>query len=89
MSHQERLQKVMAHAGVASRRHSEKIIQEGRVKVNGQVVTELGTRVGPNDLVEVDDVPIYREEPRYIMLYKPRNTISAVSDDRGRDNVVE
>ncbi len=89
MSHQERLQKVMAHAGVASRRHSEKIIQEGRVKVNGQVVTELGTRVGPNDLVEVDDVPIYREEPRYIMLYKPRNTISAVSDDRGRDTVVE
>ncbi|MGX7106863.1 pseudouridine synthase [Hutsoniella sourekii] len=80
----ERLQKVMAHAGVASRRKCEEIIKAGRVKVNGQLVDQLGVKVGPSDQVEVDGVPIYREEPRYFLFYKPRNVLSAVSDDKGR-----
>lgn len=85
----ERLQKVMAHAGVASRRKSEEIILAGRVKVNGQVTKELGIKVSPSDKVEVDGVPIYREEPRYILLYKPRNYISAVADDKDRPVVTD
>ncbi len=85
----ERLQKVMAHAGIASRRKCEEIIQAGRVKVNGETIRELGTKVSNNDLIEVDNVPIYREEPRYFLLYKPESTISAVSDDKDRPVVVD
>ena len=85
----ERLQKVMAHAGIASRRKCEEIIQAGRVKVNGETIRELGTKVSNNDLIEVDNVPIYREEPRYFLLYKPKSTISAVSDDKNRPVVVD
>ena len=80
----ERLQKVMAHAGVASRRKCEEYIQEGRVSVNGQVITELGYKVSSQDRIEVDFVPIYREEPVYFLFYKPKGVLSAVSDDRGR-----
>ncbi|MGO4936903.1 pseudouridine synthase [Fundicoccus sp. Sow4_H7] len=85
----ERLQKVLAHAGVASRRKSEELILEGRVSVNGDKVTELGTKVNTSDLIEVDGVPIYKEEPRYILLYKPKNVISAVADDKGREVVTD
>lgn len=85
----ERLQKVMAHAGVASRRKAEEMITAGRVKVNGQVVRELGIKVGNNDQIEVDDVPIYQEEPVYFMFYKPRGVISAVSDDKERRVVTD
>lgn len=80
----ERLQKVMAHSGVASRRKSEQMIIEGRVAVNGKKVTELGYKVANRDLIEVDGVPVYQEEPVYFLLYKPRGIISAVSDDKGR-----
>ncbi|MEG0285108.1 MAG: pseudouridine synthase [Vagococcus sp.] len=80
----ERLQKVMAHSGVASRRKSEQMILDGRVSVNGKKVTELGHKVGNRDLIEVDGVPVYQEEPVYFALYKPRGVISAVSDDKGR-----
>ena len=80
----ERLQKVMAHSGVASRRKSEQMILEGRVSVNGKKVTELGYKVANRDLIEVDGVPVYQEEPVYFALYKPRGVISAVSDDKGR-----
>ncbi|MHC5269699.1 pseudouridine synthase [Enterococcus sp. LJL98] len=85
----ERLQKVIAHAGIASRRKAEEYILAGRVKVNGQVTKELGTKVGNKDIVEVDNVPIYQEEPVYYLLYKPRGVISAVSDDKGRKVVTE
>lgn len=85
----ERLQKVMAHAGIDSRRKCEKIILEGRVKVNGELVTELGTKVSTKDLIELDGVPIYREEPKYIMLYKPTQVLSAVSDPTDRKVVVD
>lgn len=80
----ERLQKVMAHSGVASRRKSEELIQQGRVTVNGETITELGRKVGPNDKVEVNGIPIYQEHPVYFAFYKPRGVISAVSDDKKR-----
>ncbi|WP_122646766.1 pseudouridine synthase [Enterococcus mediterraneensis] len=85
----ERLQKVIAHAGIASRRKAEQLITEGRVKVNGEVVRELGVKVQRQDVIEVDNVPIYQEEPVYFMFYKPRGVISAVSDDKGRKVVVD
>lgn len=85
----ERLQKVIAHAGIASRRKAEEIISNGRVKVNGEVVTELGTKVGKKDVVEVDGVPIYQEEPVYYLFYKPRGVISAVTDDKNRRVVTD
>lgn len=85
----ERLQKVMAEAGVASRRASEKLIQSGRVQVNGETVTELGTKVGRRDKVEVDGVPIHREPHVYYLLNKPREVISSAHDDKGRKTVVD
>jgi 23S rRNA pseudouridine2605 synthase len=85
----ERLQKVIAHAGIASRRKAETYILDGRVKVNGQIVKELGTQVSAKDRVEVDNVPIYQEEPVYYLFYKPRGVISAVSDDKNRKVVVD
>ena len=66
----ERLQKVMAHSGVASRRKSEEMILQGRVSVNGKKVTELGVKVGNRDTIEVDGIPVYQEEPVYFVLYK-------------------
>lgn len=85
----ERLQKVMAHAGVDSRRKCETLIIEGHVMVNGKLVTELGYKVSPNDVIEVDGVPIYKEHPVYVLLNKPRQVISAVSDDKGRPVVLD
>ncbi|NLR08550.1 MULTISPECIES: pseudouridine synthase [Lactobacillaceae] len=85
----ERLQKVLAHDGVASRRQSEKLIMSGRVKVNGSVVTELGTKVGVHDKILVDGVPITSEAPAYVLLYKPRGVVSTANDDKGRQTVVD
>lgn len=85
----ERLQKVMAHAGVASRRKSEEIIEAGRVKVNGEVVTELGTKVSSSDKVTVDEIPIVTEQKVYVLLNKPRETISTVDDPKNRDTVMD
>ena len=89
----ERLQKVLAHAGVASRRASEKLIQQGRVTVNGQVVTELGVKVDPqHDRITVDGQSISKqaEKPVYVMLNKPAGVLSAANDEqRGRKTVVD
>lgn len=85
----ERLQKVMAQAGIASRRKSEELIVEGKVKVNGVVVTELGTRVSSSDRVEVEGVQIVKEEHVYYLLYKPRGVISTANDEKGRKTVID
>jgi 23S rRNA pseudouridine2605 synthase len=85
----ERLQKVMAEAGVASRRKSEKMIQEGHVKVNGQLVTELGVKVTAKDLVVVDGVPLSRQRLEYYLLNKPRGVVSTAHDDKSRRTVVD
>jgi 23S rRNA pseudouridine2605 synthase len=85
----ERLQKVIARAGIASRRKSEDLIKEGRVKVNGKVVTELGLKVTSSDKVEVNEIQIEKEEPVYFLLYKPRGVISSVNDEKGRKVVTD
>ncbi|MGD6841493.1 pseudouridine synthase [Bacillus infantis] len=85
----ERLQKVIAHAGIASRRKAEQLIAEGHVRVNGKVVKELGLKVSSSDKVEVDGIPVEREEPVYILLYKPRGVISSVTDEKGRKVVTD
>ncbi len=85
----ERLQKVIAHAGVASRRKAEQLIADGKVTVNGKVVTELGTKVTASDQIEVNGIPIEGEEKKYFIFYKPRGVISAVKDDKGRKVVTD
>ncbi|MGN7386665.1 pseudouridine synthase [Sporosarcina sp. SAFN-015] len=85
----ERLQKVLAQAGVASRRKAETLIVEGKVKVNGKVVTELGTKVTRADRVEVEGVELVKEQFVYYLLYKPRGYISTVSDEKGRKTVLD
>lgn len=85
----ERLQKVIAYAGVASRRKAEQLIQEGKVKVNGKVVRELGTKVSNSDTIEVEGVKLEKEDKVYFLLYKPRGYISAVTDDKGRKTVTD
>lgn len=85
----ERLQKVMAHAGIASRRKCEELILQGRVRVNGQVVIQLGTKVDPDrDTIEVDGQPITLEEKVYILLHKPRGYLSDTRDFRGRPSAL-
>lgn len=85
----ERLQKVIAHAGVASRRKAEEMILEGKVKVNGKVVKELGVKVSSSDRVEVGGIPLEKEQPVYFLFYKPRGIISSVTDDKGRKTVTD
>ncbi len=85
-----RLQAWLARAGVASRRAAERIILEGRVAVNGAVVTELGSKVSPGDTVALDGKPLSLEETkRYILLNKPAGRISAMADPEGRPLAVD
>lgn len=86
----QRLQKVIAASGVASRRHAEDLIREGRVAVDGRTVTELGTRVGPGARVTVDGEPIGGAARRvYYLLNKPAGYVSTVSDPEGRQTVLD
>lgn len=84
-----RINKFIAHAGVASRRKAEELIKQGLVTVNGQVVKELATTIKSGDVVEVEGTPIYNEEKVYYLLNKPRGVISSVSDDKGRKTVID
>ena len=80
-----RLQTYIAHSGVTSRRNAEKLILDGRVKVNGKIVTELGTKILESDEVFVDDKKIGLEEKkRYILLHKPVGIVCSLSDEKGR-----
>ena len=85
----ERLQKILAQAGIASRRAAEQIILEGRVQVNGQVVTELGTRADASrDHIRVDGKLLHGPEAhRYFMLNKPRGYVTTLDDPEGRPTV--
>ncbi|WP_308491306.1 pseudouridine synthase [Microbacterium terrisoli] len=84
-----RLQKALAHAGVASRRVAEELIAAGRVRVNGTVVDELGSRIDPEtDLIDVDGVAVQLDQTkRYVMLNKPTGVVSSMHDDRGRTDL--
>jgi len=86
----ERLQKVLAAAGIASRRECEEIIREGRVQVDGEVVTELGTRVDRmKQTVHVDGEPLPKPKLAYFAVHKPTGVVSTASDPSGRTRVVD
>jgi 23S rRNA pseudouridine2605 synthase len=88
---EERLQKLLAHAGVASRRRAEQLILEGRVRVNGAVITELGTKADPErDHIKVDGKRIGAPERLvYLAMNKPKDCMSTVVDPEGRPTVME
>jgi|SRR5580692_2266391 23S rRNA pseudouridine2605 synthase len=88
---EERLQKILAHAGISSRRKAEQLILEGRVKVNGAVITELGTKADPErDHIRVDGKRIQAaEKPVYLAMNKPPNCVTTVSDPEGRPTVMD
>ena len=85
----ERLQKVIAASGIASRRKAEDLITNGKVKVNGEVVTELGTKVSDKDEIEVNNEIIEKETKEYYLLNKPRGVVSTTSDEKGRKTVTD
>lgn len=85
----ERLQKVLAQAGIASRRAAEELIIQGRVRVDGRVVTELGTRVDRRAKIEVDGRRVTPEPFVYIILHKPREVVCTLKDPQGRRTVAE
>ncbi|HWR08969.1 pseudouridine synthase [Sporomusa sp.] len=86
----ERLQKVIAQAGIASRRDAEELITAGRVTVNSKVVTELGTKIEPRkDRVAVDGKPLKAEKYVYILLNKPKGVVTTLEDPRGRKTVAD
>ena len=84
-----RLNRCLANAGICSRREADVFIQAGVVTVNGQVVTELGTRVKHTDKVMFHNQLIQSEKKVYILLNKPKNTVTTVSDPRGRMTVID
>ncbi len=85
----ERLQKVLAQAGVCSRRNAEKLMVEGRVSVNGEIITELGYKVKKGDSIAVDGKLVQKENKVYYVMYKPRSVLCSVSDDRGRTCITD
>lgn len=87
----ERLQKYMAYCGIASRRKCENIILQGRVKVNGIIIKNLGIKIDDNkDKVTVDNVEVKKENRKvYILLNKPKGYVSTVKDERGRNTILD
>lgn len=85
----ERLQKLIAESGYASRRKAEELIKKGKVMVNGKVVTELGTKANFSDDIVVEGKRIEREEKEYYLFNKPRGVITSTSDDKGRSVVTD
>lgn len=88
---EERLQKILAHHGVASRRHAEELILSGQVKVNGRIVVELGTKADPErDEIRVNNKPLKpKEEKVYLAFHKPKNCVTTVSDPEGRETIMK
>lgn len=85
----ERLQKIIALSGYASRRKAEELIKAGKVMVNGKVVRELGTKANFSDDILIDGKKIEREEKEYYIFNKPRGVITSTSDDKGRKVVTD
>lgn len=85
----ERLQKVIAESGYCSRRKAEEYIKLGKVYVNGEKVTELGTKVSGSDFIEVDGISLEKEDKVYYLLNKPRGYISTVSDEHNRKKIID
>jgi 23S rRNA pseudouridine2605 synthase len=90
MPEQMRLQKLLAHAGVASRRAAEELIVRGKVRVNGKVVRELGTIVSTEDRIDVSGTPVVlKSEPTYLLMNKPSNVVTTMRDPQGRRTVAD
>ena len=85
----ERLQKVIANSGLTSRRKAEELILKGKVKVNGTIIKELGTKVKENDTIEVDGNILEKEDKVYFLLNKPREVLSTTYDEKGRKTVLD
>jgi len=85
-----RLQKFLAHAGVASRRAAEELIARGKVRVNGETVREPGTLVGREDRVDVDGTPVWLQtQHTYLLMHKPVNVMTTMRDPQGRRTVAD
>lgn len=85
----ERLQKVIANSGYCSRRKAEELISDGKVRVNGMVVSELGFKVDGNDQIMINNEVLSREEKEYILLNKPRGVVTTTSDEKNRKTVID
>ena len=85
----ERIQKIIANSGFSSRRKAEELISEGRVSVDGQVISEPGFKCEESADIRIDGKPLGREEKVVYVLNKPKNVISSASDDKGRVTVVD
>jgi 23S rRNA pseudouridine2605 synthase len=87
---QERLQKILARGGIASRRAAEALITEGRVRINGRIVRELGTKADPwKDRIDVDGKRVVAEQLTYVAVHKPRGMVSTMSDPEGRPSMAD
>lgn len=84
-----RLNKYIANSGICSRREADTYIEHGSVQVNGKLVTEMGYKVQPEDIVQFDGTSITPEQKKYVLLNKPKNYITTMEDDRGRKTVME
>ncbi|TMM32098.1 rRNA pseudouridine synthase [Polaribacter aestuariivivens] len=84
-----RLNKYIANSGICSRREADTYIEHGSVEVNGKLVTEMGYKVQPDDVVKFDGTSITPEQKKYVLLNKPKNYITTMDDDRGRKTVMD
>ncbi len=84
-----RLNKYIANSGICSRREADTYIEHGSVEINGKLVTEMGYKVQPDDVVRFDGTSITPEQKKYVLLNKPKNYITTMDDDRGRKTVME
>lgn len=85
----ERIQKIIANSGYASRRKAEELIKQGRVTVNGEIVRELGQKASYADTIMIDGEALKKEDKEYILLYKPRGVVTTSSDDKHRKTVID
>ena len=85
----ERLQKIIALSGYTSRRKAEELIKDGKVKVNGKTITDLGAKADFGDDIEVEGQALKYEEKEYILLYKPRGVVTTTNDEKGRKTVLD
>lgn len=84
-----RLQKFIAESGYSSRRKAEELIIKGKVKVNDKVITELGTKINPTDIVIIDGLKLEKEDKEYYLFNKPRGVVSTTSDDKKRKTIID
>jgi 23S rRNA pseudouridine2605 synthase len=83
-----RLNKYISNAGICSRREADRLIEAGAIMVNGKVVTELGTKISPNDKVQYGEQTLSKEKPRYVLLNKPKGFITTTDDPENRKTVM-